>query len=65
MSYEEQIDRSLETISLLTHASRDKILIFSALLHTCNIGSYNKQKQLESVVENSETVQITTEGDTI
>ena len=45
MSHEEQIDKSLEAISLLTHTSRDKRSIFSALRHTFNIGSYNKQKQ--------------------
>ena len=45
MSCEKQIDKSLKAISLLTHASRDKISIFSALRHTFNIGSYNKQKQ--------------------
>ena len=65
MSYEEQIDKSLEAISLLTHASRDKKSKFSALRHTFNIGSYNKQKHLESVVDNLETDQITTEGDII
>ena len=64
-SYEEQIDKSLEAISLLTHESRDKRSIFSALRHTFNIGSYNKQKQLESVVKNLESDQITTEGDII
>ena len=64
-SYEEQIDKSLEAISLLTHASRDKRSIFSALRHTFNIGSYNKQKQLESVVRNLESDQISTEGDII
>ena len=55
----------MEAISLLTHASKDKISIFSALCHTFNIGSFNTQKQLESVVENLETDQITTEGDII
>ena len=44
MSYEVQIDKSWEAISLLTHASSDKRSIFSALRHTFNIGSYNKQK---------------------
>ena len=61
MSFEEEIDKSLEAISLLTHTSRDKRSIFIILRHTFNIGSYNKQKQLESVVENLETDQITTE----
>ena len=37
MSYEEQIDKSLVTISFLTHTSRDKRSIFSALRHTFNI----------------------------
>ena len=64
-SYEEQIDKSLEAISLLTHESRDKRSIFSVLRHTFNIGSYNKQKQLESVVKNLESDQITTEGEII
>ena len=32
-----------------------------SLWHTFNIGSYNKQKQLESVVENLEIDQIITE----
>ena len=41
ISYEEQIDKSLEAISLLTHASRDKRSLFSTLRHTLNIGSYN------------------------
>ena len=62
MSYEEQIDKSLEAISLLTHASRDNRSIFSALRHTFNIGSYNKKKQLKSVVMNLESDQISTEG---
>ena len=65
MCYEEQIDKSLEAICLLTHASRDKRSIFSALRHTFNIGSYNKQNQLELVVKNLETDQITTERDII
>ena len=65
MSYEEQIDKSLEAISLLTYASRKKISIFSTLRHTFNIGSYNKPKQLESVVMNLESDQISTEGDII
>ena len=64
MAYEEQIDKSLDAIGLLTQASRDNISIFSVLRYAFNIGSYNKQtKQLESVVENLETDQITTEGD--
>ena len=42
MSYDEQIDKSLEAISLLIHASKDKRSIFSALRHAFNIGSYNK-----------------------
>ena len=62
MSYEEQIDKSLEAISLLTHASGDKRSIFGALRHTFNIGSCNKQK---SVVMNLESDQISTEGDII
>ena len=65
MSYEEQIVKSLEAISLLTHASREKISIYSTLRHTFNIGSYKKQKQLESVVMNFESDQISTEGDII
>ena len=52
-------------ISLLTHASRVKRSIFSALRHTFNIISYNKQKQLEYVVMNLESDQISTEGDII
>ena len=55
----------MEAINLLTHASRDKRSIFSTLRHTFNIGSYNKQKQLESVVRNLESDQISTEGDII
>ena len=65
MSYEEQIDKSLEAISLLAHASRDKGSIFSALRHTFNIESYNTHKQLESVVMNLESDQISIEGDII
>ena len=65
MSYEQQIDKSLEAINLLTHESRNKISIFSALRHTFNVGSYNKQKQLASVVNNREADQITTDGDII
>ena len=65
MSYEEQIDKSLKAISLLTHASRDIRSIFNAFRHTFDIGSYNKQNQLESVVVNFESDQISTEGDII
>ena len=65
MPYEEQIAKSLETISLLTHASREKISIFSTLRHTFNIGSYNKQQQLESLMMNLESDPISTERDII
>ena len=65
MSYEEQIDKSLEAIGLLTHASRDTRSIFSTLRRTFNIGAYNKRKQLESVVMNLENDQISTVGDII
>ena len=63
MAYEEQIDKSLDAIGLLTQASSDNISIFSVLRYAINIGSYKQSKQLESVVENLETDQITTEGD--
>ena len=47
LSYKEKINESLKAINILTHETRGKRSIYSAIRHVFNIADYDKQIRLQ------------------